>query len=657
MLLTRRDNTPAKAIADDCHLSIAAEIRRFVAGGTRQILITSSGPGEGKSSVVYEVSRALARQPELRVVVVDTDQMRPSMHRLFGSEADGGLAELVQQVYGLDLARGVPAEFGLGDWIEMLQVQGRTGRLEVTEAGRALVLTFIKGAIASIADRGATEDQRLGSRLTESGHLTPERRDQALEIASRGSEPLGEIALRMGYVEAGPLQAALRAQFGERLQLMLTMRNPRCAFSPATERELGTAVTRDAAAAAGWARQSGAMLMIREHLKQPYLSSALTAALKDTDAPNLKVMTCGRGPGNLLEGHAPAALRCILEHLAGMYDVVLVDSPPVALGSPAEAISEMVGGTVLVVQADRFEAAVIRRAKDRLEKRGAHLLGVILNQVDLQEPDQSYHYYYLYYPSGDGKARRRRRSRRRVRVAKAGEPPASARDGDPDEADLEHAGLGRDRTGLAVSIGLVLVVVIAAILLLRAAPWARHQAATAAAGGGAASSAPALPALTPAAGTPAPDSTHAAAGGSQSVAPGATAPAPSATPPASPRTPAARPAPSRSTAPDAPASSPGGAGAARVPAGAGELETRRFTISIGSFLEAERANAERLKLKSITPLASSVQRLSDGGDESYRVLIGSFATHNAAVKAASDLMQTGQVREALVLPATSAATR
>jgi Mrp family chromosome partitioning ATPase len=621
LLLTRKDTTPAEAIAADCHLSIAAELRRFVAGGTRQILITSSGPGEGKSSVVFEVSRALARQPELRVVVVDTDQLRPSLHRLFGAPVEDGLGELIQQTYGLDLAKPLPPDFGLGDWIELLQVQGKTGRLEVAEAGRVLMLTFIKGAIASIADRSAGTDQRLGALLTQSGHLTVARRDQALELASRTGEPLGEIALRLGFVEAGPLQAALRAQFGDRIQTMLAMAQPRCSFTEATERELGTAVTRDAAAAAGWAKQSGAMLMIREHLKQPYLTRALNAALKNTGADNLKLMTCGQGSINLLEGFAPAALRCILEHLATMFDVVLVDSPPVALGSPAEVIGEMVGGTIMVVQADRFEATVIRRAKDRLEKHGARVLGVILNQVDLRQPDQSYHYYYLYYPTGEGNGKpRRRRTARRTRLVVGDEPTTPSRSQLADDEGMERFGIGRDRVGLPVTIGLVLLLVVGAILALWLAPWSQHPVPAAAV------------------------SRPAAAGGT-----GAT---PVAGVPAVPaQVQGNAPAPPRDSTGSAPRTGTAASPVARAPAGA---STARFTIAVGTFLEKERADSERLKIRAITPLNASVLRVSDGGDYSYRVVVGKFTSRAAAEKAASDLMGTGKVREAMVLPATAA---
>lgn len=645
MLLTRKANPDSQAIAADCHVSIAAEIKRFVAGGTRQILVTSAGPGEGKSSVLCEVGRALARQPELRVVLVDADQLRPAVHQLFKVDAANGLGELIERTYATDLGGKVPAEFGLGDWIELLQVQGRTGRLEVLEDGRTLLLTLIKGAIVSIQDGAAGAERRLGGLLTEAGHLTTAQRDQALKIAAESGEPLGEIALRMGFVEPEKLQVALRSQFGERLQQMLSMHQPHCRYTEATERELGVA-SRDAAAAAGWAKQPGAMLMIRERLKQPYLTRQLSAALKSTDAANLKLVTAGGTNSNLLEGVAPAALRCILDHLSVMFDVVLVDSPPVALGSPAESIGEMVGGTILVVQADRFEAAVIRRAKDRLEKRGARLLGVILNQVDLLESDQSFHYYYLYYPTGKEGESRAREARRRSRLteAESEELPTPFRARREQAVMLEFIGAGR-KGGRVLPLVLVLSVILGALLALRFGPWSQARSSV---GGTAAGESDASR------GTVAPGSLRPASSRSAVPVPGdslATAAAPGESVAARVTTPGAGTLAGPSTQAKTVAVS-----ASHGVHASPSRPDQRFTISVGSFLERDRADAERRKLLDVTQLTSSVQKVSVGDDRTYRVLVGSFASRAAAVTAADGLIQTGKVREALVLPVTGAAS-
>jgi cell division protein FtsN len=108
---------------------------------------------------------------------------------------------------------------------------------------------------------------------------------------------------------------------------------------------------------------------------------------------------------------------------------------------------------------------------------------------------------------------------------------------------------------------------------------------------------------------------------------------------------------SATAAPPAKADGAPASSVARAPAGA---STARFTIAVGTFLEKERADSERRKIRAITPLTASVLRVSDGGDYSYRVVVGKFTSRAAAEKAASDLMGTGKVREAIVMPATAA---
>src|SRR5206468_5910817 len=67
-----------EAFQSDPYEPLAGEMRRLVADGKRRMLITSSGAGEGKSTVTANLGRALARSGQLNVVLVDTDQMRPT---------------------------------------------------------------------------------------------------------------------------------------------------------------------------------------------------------------------------------------------------------------------------------------------------------------------------------------------------------------------------------------------------------------------------------------------------------------------------------------------------------------------------------------------------------------------------------------------------
>jgi|GEM_PF-290364 len=66
--------------------------------GNNQILqVTSSTPGEGKSTIVANLAVAIA-QSGRSVLLIDADLRRPRVHKLFGIESDKGLAWAIEQV-------------------------------------------------------------------------------------------------------------------------------------------------------------------------------------------------------------------------------------------------------------------------------------------------------------------------------------------------------------------------------------------------------------------------------------------------------------------------------------------------------------------------------------------------------------------------------
>jgi non-specific protein-tyrosine kinase len=68
----------------------------------RRLLVTSAGPGEGKSTVVANLAIVMA-QAGLRVAVVDADLRRPTQHRFLGCPNKVGLSEsLIQETLHLN---------------------------------------------------------------------------------------------------------------------------------------------------------------------------------------------------------------------------------------------------------------------------------------------------------------------------------------------------------------------------------------------------------------------------------------------------------------------------------------------------------------------------------------------------------------------------
>jgi protein-tyrosine kinase len=60
------------------------------------LLITSAGPGEGKTFVASNLAQAIVRQPDRRVLLIDADLRRARLHVPFGAPPAPGLAEYLR---------------------------------------------------------------------------------------------------------------------------------------------------------------------------------------------------------------------------------------------------------------------------------------------------------------------------------------------------------------------------------------------------------------------------------------------------------------------------------------------------------------------------------------------------------------------------------
>lgn len=67
------------------------------------IVVTSSSPGEGKSTTISNLAVTFA-QSERRVVLIDADLRKPTMHHTFGASNRVGLSSVLTKKNGLDEA-------------------------------------------------------------------------------------------------------------------------------------------------------------------------------------------------------------------------------------------------------------------------------------------------------------------------------------------------------------------------------------------------------------------------------------------------------------------------------------------------------------------------------------------------------------------------
>ena len=118
--------------------------------------------------------------------------------------------------------------------------------------------------------------------------------------------------------------------------------------------------------------------------------------------PNLKLLTSGPVPPNPAELLGSDEMRKLLGVLSERFAHIIIDSPPAISFTDASILSTMVDGVVLIVHGGKSSRAVVRRAKQQLLDVGAHIFGVVLNNVKLESQQDYYYagyYGYGYYSS------------------------------------------------------------------------------------------------------------------------------------------------------------------------------------------------------------------------------------------------------------------
>jgi Mrp family chromosome partitioning ATPase len=94
-------------------------------------------------------------------------------------------------------------------------------------------------------------------------------------------------------------------------------------------------------------------------------------------------------------------MRKLVSLLSERFTHVVIDSPPAISFTDAAILSTLVDGVMLVVHGGKSSRAVVRRAKQQLLDVGAHLFGIVLNNVKLESHDYYYGSYYADYYADD----------------------------------------------------------------------------------------------------------------------------------------------------------------------------------------------------------------------------------------------------------------
>lgn len=123
-------------------------------------------------------------------------------------------------------------------------------------------------------------------------------------------------------------------------------------------------------------------------------SCTLTEALQSVPrANNLWVLPAGPTPPNPAELLGTHRAQELFAGLANDYEVVIYDTPPAAMVADPLVLAPQVDGVILVVSAENSDYVQSQKAKEALEKVGARILGVVLNDVLLKQMGYFARYY------------------------------------------------------------------------------------------------------------------------------------------------------------------------------------------------------------------------------------------------------------------------
>jgi len=126
-------------------------------------------------------------------------------------------------------------------------------------------------------------------------------------------------------------------------------------------------------------------------------TASLSEIVKPTAVPNLFVVTTGQRPPNPSELLMHPHFGELLEQLGDLFDILIVDAPPILAVSDAAIIGRHTGATLMVARAGMHPIREIEQAVKRLAQAGVQVKGFVFNDMDTVRQRYRYGYHgYVY---------------------------------------------------------------------------------------------------------------------------------------------------------------------------------------------------------------------------------------------------------------------
>lgn len=125
--------------------------------------------------------------------------------------------------------------------------------------------------------------------------------------------------------------------------------------------------------------------------------NSLEDVLYATNVSGMYIIPAGRDVANPLPLLDTQYYSELLDRLAEMFDVVLVDAPPLGLVIDAAEIARVCDGAIFVVEYNKTRRRELAEIRDQMEQAGCPILGCVINKMKFDSLSAKKYYNKTYY--------------------------------------------------------------------------------------------------------------------------------------------------------------------------------------------------------------------------------------------------------------------
>lgn len=350
----------------------------------RVVMIESATMEEGKTTITLKAASSMAAAG-LRVLLVDGDLIRPTLSRTVGFSNGKGLTAFLKKIMNYHVDRGDLSVCSLDDLFFLIGLKRRNGNLIVKNVDDQIMEVFFQdGHMVHLQFPNNRDANRLGTMLINSGLITEEQLQDALDRNKRTGQPLGYILVNSGYLTRDKLQGPLRLQMEENLQKLFSWKTGQYKF------ESGAVNIFKRERIAFTEEYSEIIRMLGKVEGSRLVEEEIFSQIKRGYGENLYILPAGSRAGGMQPQLNHLLMQKVFDVLRQRFDVILIDTSPLEAQSDTLTLSSLADDIIFVIKAGKLSHKALNQAKSTIPQE--KIIGAILNQVKVKE--SSYYNYY-----------------------------------------------------------------------------------------------------------------------------------------------------------------------------------------------------------------------------------------------------------------------